>query len=65
MNRTAQSVGSLGIGGALAVLVLFVLKVYSPEVYDLMGDLEKQAVTLVVAGIVQRVWSIFGPKGEA
>ena len=65
MNRTAQSVGSLGIGGALAVLVLFVLKVYSPEIYDLMGDLEKQAVTLVVAGIVQRVWSIFGPKGEA
>jgi hypothetical protein len=62
-TSTVHSVGALGVGGALAVLILFAARVWSPEIYDQMGDLEKQAVTLLVAGLSQRVWSIFGPKG--
>lgn len=65
MNRTAQSVGSLGIGGAIAALVLFGLRIYAPELHMEMGDLEKQAVGVIVIGLVQRGWSVFGPKGEA
>lgn len=62
-NSTAMSLGSLSAAGALAVLLLFALRYYAPDLYSAMGDMEKQAVTLLVAGIVQRGWSILGPKG--
>lgn len=61
MTRNSQAIATLGLGGAIAMLALFALRVVAPEIHAMMDDMEKQAATLVVAAITQRVWSILDP----
>lgn len=62
-NSTLMSAGALTAGGSLAVLLLFAVRYFAPDLHAAMGDMEKQAITLLTAGIVQRAWSLLGPKG--
>lgn len=64
LNATAQSAIPAGAGGALAIMLLFAVELWAPEVYTRMETMHIQAFTLLVIWGSSRVYSLLGPKGN-